>query len=324
MDELRITETHRAIAEMLQESTGAHFLDSGGAYGRSWERNQLRLAAFESTGALEGVTPEDHAAAMWLEQPRAWLDQSRYGGWVTLSVFHYLSERLEYAPKLDRLFRLWCQLDGTSDRWDSDRRYYNSSATVEEFCAAMVECGMFDRDGEWAGASGYTYNEENALSQDIVWTIAHVADVFYDDENMRDRIERLGVSCADYVVGVSIHNGCDARGGFTDTRWFVISGGWDGVVDFLGWNDWSAWCTGSQEPREIPGQLTTTGEESREVRHPAGQWDCRGGYVESYNPETGDTESVKTDDAWVWDEERDIWVCAECGGAVEVDAPYIG
>ena len=32
--------TKEVIYQMLIESTGQHMLDSGGAYGRHWERNQ--------------------------------------------------------------------------------------------------------------------------------------------------------------------------------------------------------------------------------------------------------------------------------------------
>lgn len=32
--------TKHLIYEMLTENTGRHMLDSGGAYGRNWERNQ--------------------------------------------------------------------------------------------------------------------------------------------------------------------------------------------------------------------------------------------------------------------------------------------
>ena len=33
-------ELKKKVIEMLQENTGRHMLDSGGAYGRHWERNQ--------------------------------------------------------------------------------------------------------------------------------------------------------------------------------------------------------------------------------------------------------------------------------------------
>jgi len=39
------SETEKTIVEMLTESTGAHFLDSGGAYGRNWEYNR-KIADF--------------------------------------------------------------------------------------------------------------------------------------------------------------------------------------------------------------------------------------------------------------------------------------
>ena len=34
--------TEQVIYEMLTESTGTHFLDSGGATGRHWQQNQKR------------------------------------------------------------------------------------------------------------------------------------------------------------------------------------------------------------------------------------------------------------------------------------------
>jgi len=34
--------TKEIIYNMLTENTGRHMLDSGGAYGRNWERNQVK------------------------------------------------------------------------------------------------------------------------------------------------------------------------------------------------------------------------------------------------------------------------------------------
>ena len=34
--------TEQVIYEMLTESTGKHFLDSGGATGRHWQQNQIK------------------------------------------------------------------------------------------------------------------------------------------------------------------------------------------------------------------------------------------------------------------------------------------
>jgi hypothetical protein len=76
--------TESAIAAMLTENTGRHFLDSGGAYGRNWERNQNR--AFEA-------------------EPATTLS-FRYGEIeVTHNVFHFLKEKLSYDEDGNRALR---------------------------------------------------------------------------------------------------------------------------------------------------------------------------------------------------------------------------
>lgn len=64
------------IFGMLTENTGAHFLDSGGAYGRAWERNQGKtMADFEAEPDQQYTY---HKSGNWLER--------------RVSVFHYLSQ----------------------------------------------------------------------------------------------------------------------------------------------------------------------------------------------------------------------------------------
>jgi hypothetical protein len=83
MSTITITETDRKIADMLVENTGSHFLDSGGAYGRNWERNA-------------GKTVED-----FMREPEATVDK-----WAcpTLSAFHFLRQRLDFLPDEQALF----------------------------------------------------------------------------------------------------------------------------------------------------------------------------------------------------------------------------
>ena len=68
--------TKEIIFGMLTENTGAHFLDSGGAYGRAWERNQ-------------GKTMADFEA-----EPEQSFTYNKRGNYLerTVSVFHYLSQ----------------------------------------------------------------------------------------------------------------------------------------------------------------------------------------------------------------------------------------
>ena len=73
---LNATDLDRRLHAAFTENTGAHFLDSGGAYGRHWERNA-------------GRTVQD-----FIDAPRATLDGC-YG--VTLDAFHYLREWCELA-----------------------------------------------------------------------------------------------------------------------------------------------------------------------------------------------------------------------------------
>ena len=57
----------------------------------------------------------------------------------------------------------------------------------------------------------YTYNEDTVLSQDIQFVYG--GDVFEND-----------------VIALSIHNGCDARGGLTDYKFFKID--WDSFLNY--------------------------------------------------------------------------------------------
>jgi hypothetical protein len=70
------TITENTLALMLTENTGTHMLDSGGVYGRAWQRNA-------------GKVTED-----FMSEPEATAD-----GWgVTVSVFHYLRKRVTFSP----------------------------------------------------------------------------------------------------------------------------------------------------------------------------------------------------------------------------------
>lgn len=75
-----MTTTRDIIYAMLTSNTGSHMLDSGGAYGRHWERNASK--------SIYDFTSE----------PYATLDN--YGE-VTVSLFHHLDRELSYEEELD-------------------------------------------------------------------------------------------------------------------------------------------------------------------------------------------------------------------------------
>lgn len=92
----QITLTDRVLADMLTENTGAALLDSGGIYGRNWERNQ-------------GITVEQ-----FIESPAVTV--TKYG--IDLNVFHYLRERVEFMPMIQEEFEQFAaHPDRKDDSW---------------------------------------------------------------------------------------------------------------------------------------------------------------------------------------------------------------
>lgn len=282
--------TDRVIAGMLTENTGTHFLDSGGAYGRAWQRNQAAAG--------------DDPVAYFMAQPEAW--QGWKGEeWATISVFHWLRQRVDYHSATDHAWRLWCYLDDT-DRWDDDHKFLNSWGTLERFLDAMIAKGWAERD-EFGG--GYTYNEENALSQDIQWLPFTLS----EDCPWNDGF-KLG------MVAVSIHGGCDARGGFTDFRMFECNSG-DGIYGFLDYSDYSV---GWRCDKHVdPNQLTLDGVEPETGEH-AVYMDVRGGDVQWYWPDDyADDEPEKLDaDEVAPDDEFGLARRCRCGHVMTVEGFY--
>lgn len=134
-----VTRTDQVLAEMLTENTGRHLLDSGGAYGRNWERNQ-------------GRTVEDFLAA-----PPVTLD-ARYGYIdVTLDVFHWLRARLEYDADLDADFLAFAE--GSTEPWLVDAERFAESTRTE-------------RGLDYLNGTYNSYNSENFLSQTIQFVIS--------------------------------------------------------------------------------------------------------------------------------------------------------
>ena len=84
--------TKHLIYEMLTENTGRHMLDSGGAYGRNWERNQKKTIQDFQNEEEELITFDGD----YIER--------------TVSVFHYLSQ-LELDEIIEEL-EYWNQIDG--------------------------------------------------------------------------------------------------------------------------------------------------------------------------------------------------------------------
>jgi hypothetical protein len=160
------------IYGMLTENTGTHFLDSGGADGRGWQRNARK--------SFEDFLNEDEESYEF---------DYEYGDIVRIvSVFHYLTNNLE----LDAICDEFNKIQEESDDWDADADVYGVSKNAYDY---IDSCFEVEIERTWN-----TYNGDSDLSQ-----ILQGANLKIDDE--------------DYVL-IQIHNGADARGGYTDAKLF--------------------------------------------------------------------------------------------------------
>lgn len=127
------------IAKLLTENTGAHFLDSGSAYGRNHERNKGR--DFKS-------------------EPQATAD-FKYGVEVTVNLYHWLADRVTLATNLDRKFKRFCDKPANKDE---------SYFTLVQTWLASLD-GVTGLYGEGSPMTVNTYNGEDLLSQTIQYTL---------------------------------------------------------------------------------------------------------------------------------------------------------
>ena len=170
----------KIIYKMLTESTGEHFLDSGGAYGRHWQRNQKKsLNDFKNE---KYITFDDDLA--------------------TKSLFHHLTESLTFNSELTNKLNNWIERDKYHYS-DNPKGRCNDMESVEQFMSEII---YPDKKIN----CHYTYNEDNVLSQDIQFIYSEI----YETD----------------IIAVSIHNGCDARGGFTDYKIFNVN--WDMFLSY--------------------------------------------------------------------------------------------
>ena len=116
-------------------------------------------------------------------------------GQCTKSLFHHLVESCEYLQDETKLLETWIK---------QNKNRSNSWNDVEEFMSKYIH-----QDKKINCI--YTYNEDNVLSQDIQFLYGGN---IYDSD----------------VIAISIHNGCDARGGLTDYKFFKVD--WDQFLNY--------------------------------------------------------------------------------------------
>ncbi len=169
--------TKKLVHEMLTESTGKHFLDSGGADNRGWQRNQKKT--------IEDFENE--------EEELYKLDAKYKEIHRTVSVFHYLTNNLE----IDEICEEFNKIQEDSDNWDADADVYGVSREAFEHIDSFCDVDIH--------RTFNTNNGDSDLSQ-----ILQGANLTINDEQ--------------YIL-LQIHNGADARGGYTDAKLFKMEEG---------------------------------------------------------------------------------------------------
>lgn len=135
-----VTETDRELAAMFTENTGRHMLDSGGAYGRNWERNTGR------------------DAESFLAEPEASIEVWSESDWyLTRSTFHFLRERLEWDADLN------AELDTFAELNPDENWFW----VAENFPAYHAELHDLDAPDETNAITVNTYNHESLLDQTL-------------------------------------------------------------------------------------------------------------------------------------------------------------
>ena len=254
-------DTARVLADMLVENTGTHMLDSGGAGNRSWQRNQkaVKNAKMTPVQYFESLPESTFGWPCVSPHPnhRKEGEKTHAELWVTHNVYHWLKEAVVYAPDVDKLLdELAAKMDEGRDEYDKpswfeiyrefpefyarrlaeqraeeEREVRRQGGYSDDEIAEVTADDYYDApsgiygDGDWM--EGYTYNEENCLSQDIHWIYFKL-----EDSNPYD----------DGIALIMIHGGCDARGGFTRPRAFYASEEGDSPT-FFDWSRWGIGCT---------------------------------------------------------------------------------
>lgn len=177
--------TEQMVVEQLTENTGRGLCDSGDAYGRNWQRNQGRKFAEEpsSTVRWDAWRKQDEAGPGKLEPE------------TNVSLYHWMLHNLEFDAEMQvELDEFTQQEDQAGTSW---------LGVQEEFAEYISK-----RDEHEASPSvTNTYNDTDECHLNQV--LQYVA-VFAEGEYAPSHLI------------VSVHGGCDVRGGYSSPRCYRL------------------------------------------------------------------------------------------------------
>lgn len=177
----RYNGTKRMLIKMLKENTGKHMLDSGGANGRAWQKNQLVNFNKQAEGQIDISVYKAYEGDIVTQ-----IDFS-------ISLYHWLYKQLNYENKLDRIFHSFAKR-----KENIDEAWCNN---IIDFIEYRTGCSIDHLSSQDSYYSENTYNGEDILSQDIQYT--HYNDPEYGS-----------------IFIIQVHGGCDIRGGYSTPHLF--------------------------------------------------------------------------------------------------------
>jgi len=201
VDPMPTVDNETVIKAQLTENTGAHLLDSGSAYGRHWEENQENPPWEDAVWQVEGSSRDLH------------------DGYVVKNLYHHLLERTrrdERAVALEiALYKFGRSAEYERDSW---------LTTMEAFAEALADRVSV---GEWVETYGVPVEVANRLPIGLKEEVEHPYFTFntYNTEfhDLTQVIQGVGFGgpYANYTA-VSVHGGCDIRGGYTAPRVYEV------------------------------------------------------------------------------------------------------
>jgi len=177
-------EVKRTIIEMLTESTGVDILDSGGSYGRSWQRNR--------------------AVKDWDKTPSVNMEIWEDGDYImTASVYHWLTAMLSIDDETKAL----------------EKEFYEYAEANDDYWLTNMQ--DFAKMKNWDYSTINTYNGDCALSQTLQYVYCHENDLIllqiHNGADVRGGYTNPKVFKAD--EGFMFYNDFDAECDTCHGRW---------------------------------------------------------------------------------------------------------
>lgn len=204
------TDVDEVVKSQLVEDTGAHLLDSGGAYGRHHEENR------------------DNPP--W-EQPA----YNVHGSFVSRNVYHYMTERLDRDRSCVALEAALYAFGHTDDEkrepWlRTTERFAQSVLNGELHRPALQSLGLSDEviedvlgiQHDLQPDRGHYRTREGGDTQPM--TVNTYNGEFEELSQVLQGVN-FGGPYAEYVA-IQVHGGADVRGGYTAPRVYNVWDGW--------------------------------------------------------------------------------------------------